>query len=199
MTSQVSICNQALGLLGANFITSLDDPTTEGELCRLNYDAVRDAVLSEHNWTFATKWIIIPASADPPTGEYKNEFPIPPDVLTILTVGQDYSHQGDWQVESNAIRADTATCKCQVIYRQEDPTKYSAMFIQALVARLAAELATTITESQGLMRDFTELYARKVKAAIARDNQQGRSRRIRSRWLRDARFRDGTPWAGPYV
>ena len=205
--SEVSICNQALSLLGAmsgtgvsvNPLTSLDDDTKEAKLCKINYEPVRDAVLAEHDWSFATKWLSIPASADPSPGELQNEFPLPTDVLTVLFVGAGYRRPANWQVENNAIRTDTATCKCQVIYRVEDTSKYSSMFTQALVSRLAAELAIPITNSRTLMENMYTMYERKVKMAAAKDSQQGRSRRLRSTWLLRARFGNVYVGAGPEV
>ena len=197
--SEVSICNQALSLVGSlsnngNIVeplTSLDDNTKEAKLCKLNYEPVRDAVLSEHDWSFATRWEDLPASADPSPGEYPNEFPLPSDVLTVLFVGLDYRHQENWQVENNAIRTDAQTCRCQVIYRVTDTSKFSALFTQALVARLAGELAIPITNSRTLMENLFQMYGEKVKLASSRDSQQGRSRRLRSKWLVGARYRDG--------
>ena len=197
--SEVSICNQALGLVGANSITALDDDQREAKLCQLNYEPVRDAVLAEHAWTFATKWLDIPAVANPSPGEFPNEFPLPPDVIAVLFVGQNYRHPENWQVENNAIRASVQTCRCQVVYQVTDTSKFSSMFTQALVARLASELAIPITNSRTLMENMYALYERKVQMAAAKDNQQGRSRRIRSTWLVNARNRSGNVSAGPVV
>ena len=197
--SEVSICNQALSLVGAKSITSLDDDVNEAKLCKLNYAPVRDAVLAEHDWTFATRWETLAASANPATGEFTNEFPLPSDVLAVLFVGQNHAHPENWQVENNAIRTDATTCKCQVLYLVEDTSKFSAMFTQALVARLAAELAIPITNSRTLMENMFAMYDQKMKRATAKDGQQGRSRRLRSTWLTGARYRYGYFGAGPYV
>ncbi len=200
MTSEVSICNQALSLLGAGPITSLDDDTTEAKLCKMNYVPLRDTVLQEHNWSFATKWETLAQLADPPLGEYPNAFVLPPETLIVLFVGQDYNRQAErWQVEGGMIRTDLTTCKAQLLVQVTDVTRYSPMFVQALVARIAAELATPITESRTLMQSMFTLYDRKVKQAAARDTQQGRTRHMRSGWLSRARYRDGGNWAGPTV
>ena len=44
--SEVSISNQALGWLGANPITSLDENGAAAALCRNNYDHCRDGLLT---------------------------------------------------------------------------------------------------------------------------------------------------------
>ena len=197
--SEVVICNQALSLIGAKRITSLDDDINEAKLCKLNYEPVRDAVLSEHNWTFATRWEVLAKSANPPPGEFQNEYPLPTDALAVLFVGEDYNKPENWQLEDNAIRTDSQSGKCQLLYRVTDTSKYSPMFTQALVARLAAELATPITNSRTLMENMFAMYDQKMKRAAARDSQQGRSRRIRGTWLTSARAKYGYTGAGPYV
>ena len=197
--SEVAICNQALSLVGAQHITSFDDDQIEAKLCKTIYAPVRDAVLSEHGWRFATRWEEIPASANPSPGEYTNEFPLPPDVLSVLFVGRDYEHPEIWQLEDSAIRSNVNKCKCQVLYQVEDTSKFTATFTQALVARLAAELAIPITNSRTLMENMYAMYESKVRIAVSKDGQQGRSRRIRSTWLTGARYRGGYVGAGPEV
>lgn len=199
MPSEVSICNQALSLVGGEFITSLDDNTKEANLCRLNYPELRDTVLQEHEWSFATRWETLAKIEDAPLGEYPNAFALPADTLKVLFVGEDYTRQvAHWQVEGGMIRTDQTTCKAQLLTRITDPTRFSPMFVQALVARIAAEIATPIAESRTLMQDMFTLYERKVRAAASNDSQQGRSRRMRSKWLSKARNRGGS-LAGPTV
>ena len=198
MTSKVSICNQALSLVGAETITSLDDDQKEAKLCKLNYDNIRDTVLEAHDWTFAIKWYELPKLADPPLSEYANAYEIPSEVLRVMFVGQDYNNQDDWQVEGGNIVTNSNSCRCQVIVSIDDPSRYSPLFVQAFVARLAMELAIPITNSRSLMESNAQLYRAKVQDAVTKDNQQGKTRRIRSRWLQASRSR-GYRGAGPYV
>jgi len=198
MTSKVSICNQALSLVGAETITSLDDDQKEAKLCKLNYDNIRDTVLEAHDWTFAIKWYDLPALADPPLSEFANAYEIPSEVLRIMFVGQNYNSQANWQVEAGNIVTNDASCRCQTIISIDDPSKYSPLFIQAFVARMAMELAIPITNSRSLMESNAQLYRAKVQDAVTKDNQQGKTRRIRSRWLQASRSR-GYRGAGPYV
>lgn len=197
--SEVQICNQALSLVGAQAITSLDDDTNEARLCRINYESVRDAVLTEHDWTFATRWETFPAENNPPPGEFANSFVIPTDVLAILFVGQDYDHPEQYRVEDGRIRTDAMECKCQVLYQVADTSKFSALFTQAFVARLASELAIPITNSRTLMENMYAMYGQKMSLAASRDGQQGSGRRVRSKWLTRARTRYGYAGVGPYV
>ncbi len=196
--SEVSICNQALSLLGAALITSLDDDVQEAKLCKLHYGPARDAVLMERAWTFATTWRTLPKADNPPESMFANAYPIPSDVLLVWFVGIDWNHPETWRVENGYITTDGNSCKAQVILRVEDTSLFSSLFVQALAARLAMELVVPITNSRELLADMSALYRAKLQIAGAKDGQQGTSRRLRSQWLNAVRFR-GTTRAGPTV
>jgi len=199
VVSEVSICNQALTALGANTIISLDDDTTEAKLCKTHYAPLRDAVIEAHNWTFATTWVNLAKSADPELSEFANAFPIPADVVRVIFVGEDYDHPNvAWQVQGNSVVTKDTTCKCQVIKIVTDPNKFSPLFVQALAARLSADMAVAITSSRSLFELHMQVYGVKIKEAASTDGMQGKARRIRSRWLERSRSQ-GPLGAGPYV
>lgn len=55
-TSEAEVCNLALAACGSGqFIDDLDDPSTEGILCKRFYATTRDALLSRFPWPFATR------------------------------------------------------------------------------------------------------------------------------------------------
>lgn len=188
MSSAVSICNQALAQLGAASIISLDDEKTEASLCKAMYAPLRDAVLEAYDWSFAIRWFDLPKLTNPPIGEYANAFQLPSSILRVIFVGQDsHSAVRDWQVEGDSIVTNAGNCRCKAIVRITDPSKFTPLFTQALTARLAAELAVPLTKSRSTMETLFSLYDAKLREAARRNNQQGTSRRIRSRWLHRAR------------
>ena len=197
--SEVSICNQALLALGANPITSIDDDTVEAKLCKVNYDPIRDAVLERQNWTFAIAWLQLPAAVNPPLSEFANAFPLPADVVRVVFVGDGYNYPDPmWQVQGNSIVTNATACKCQVVQIVDDPGKFSPLFVQAFVARLAAEMAIPLTNSRAMYETQMQVYNMKMKDAMSSDGLQGKARRIRSKWLNDSRYQ-GPSTAGPYV
>ena len=200
MASDISIANQALGFLGAKPIISFDDESKEAALMKANYAPIRDAVLESHNWTFATKWLEVPAMADPPLSEFANAYPIPSEVLRIIFVGQNYSNpSNNWRVEGGNIVTNDSSVKIQAVAVVEDPNKFSSLFVQALAQRLAGDLAIAITSSRTLSEHHLKLFQIKLKEAVSRDGLQGQPRRITSSWIRNARVGSGPRSAGPYV
>lgn len=194
MASDVGICNQALAWLGGNLITSLTDATTEARLCNAIYEDVRDAVLQEHDWTFAIGRYDLAASATAPTNGYAKAFPLPADVLRVT----DVNSGEDWRIEGDSIVTNEGAARIRAVVRITDPNKFSPLFTQALAARLAADLAISLTQSRELQQQYFSIYAQKLDSAVASDGMQGKSRQITSSWLRGSRA-GSTSSAGPYV
>jgi hypothetical protein len=173
----VSICNLALGWLGAQLINTLDDESTEARLCKANFDLVRDAVLEAKAWTFATKRYVLAPDAGAPEFGWSKRFPLPPEVVRVLRCD---APRGDgrlpWAREGAFILADdTDVLHLAAIVRVEDAAQWSPAFGNAVAARLAAELAVPLSENRSLQADLWSLYERKLKQAGTLDGMQGRA------------------------
>ncbi len=196
MASVEDICNLALSWLGASMITSLADNSTEAKLCKVNYPLIRDAVLEAADWSFAIKRATMdPLSTGPVFGRYRR-FPIPPDSLRVLSVSESEndSRRIDWRVEENHVLAGGEIIYLRYIFRAKDPKVYSPLFVQALSARIAADLAIPIADSRTLRNENWDLYMAKLREATANDGIQGKHDFIRSDTLIRARrgsFRGG--------
>ncbi len=188
MASETSICNQALSWLGASLILSIDDGTTNADLCKVNYDELRDTVLNEAFWTFATKRYKWTPTTDIPAFGYSKSFLIPSEVITIIEVRDDSVFANgtsnlDWRREADRVVANVDVIFAKCIYQVTDVSKFSPLFVQALATRLAAELAPRITESNTKTNLMWQMYDQKIEIAMATDGMQGRSDITRNRQL----------------
>jgi hypothetical protein len=192
MISEVSICNQALGYLGAEPITSFADQSTTAELCRNNYPYIRDAVLEERMWTFATARATSTVTDLDPWGQmYLHSIP-----LGWLSVFRCYRNVTNiecpikstgWRREGQDVLTKEPTVYLWGVQRITNTGKFSPLFTQALAARIAAELAITITENKTLQADLWALYQAKLADAATRDGQQGSNEKIISNSLVNVR------------
>lgn len=208
-TSEVSICNQALGWLGQTSISSLDDTSRTAQLCKQNYAPLRDAVLESRAWTFATyracsETASIPGNCDlqqtavdgyPEWGDgYVH--PIKAPFLNVFRVYKDVSGsnwtQANWSREGDNIIADRAVVYLWGVRQETDPRKFSNLFVQCLAGRIAADLAIPITQNRKLQVDMWTLYEAKLVEGAARDGAQGRNEELRANKLRSARYRYGS-------
>jgi len=196
MVSEVSICNQALTWLGQSPIISLNDPLITAEWMRNNYPFIRDTVLSEREWTFATKrdtWET--ADLDAWGNEYV--YNIPAEWLGIYRVFQTVNSGGGntldytWRREGQQVLSKWAKIYVWGTIRVSDTGQYSMPFVQALAARLAADAAIPLTENRQLQADLWALYGDKLREAAARDGQQGMNDKLRMPILTGVRYGGG--------
>ena len=180
MASIVEICNLAISWLGGNLITSLDDDSDEAALCKSNYPLQRDVVLQEHEWSFAIKRVELPQNATEIA--FGNEYPfaLPGDYLRILSVSESESDNRivDWRIEGGNILCATGSAFVRYIYRVTDPIEFTPLFIHALAARMAADMAIPLTRSKELRNMNWDLYQQKLAYAASADGVQGKSPRM---------------------
>jgi hypothetical protein len=192
MISEVSICNQALSWVGADMLSSLDEPGATAQWCKNNYDFIRDAVLEERMWTFAT-------ARDSSTSGDKDEWGqkfkhrLPEEWLAVYRVFEDSEGKrpAKWVREGQYVLSDCATVYLWGLQRIVDTNKFTNLFVQAVAARMAAEMAIPFTENRQLQADLWGLYQQKLADAAARDGQQGRNEFITQTKLTGARLNDG--------
>jgi hypothetical protein len=197
LISEVSICNQALSWVGQDPINSLDEDTRRARWCRDNYPFIRDAVLEEYMWTFATFRSDSTVSDVDSFGSYVH--PIPAGTLGTFRVYRDVSNTNPegwlksegWRREGENVVAKDSTVYMWGIRRVTDTAQFTNLFVQALAARMAADMCIFMTENRNLQVDLWALYANKLKAAATRDGQQGSNERLQSKTLVNARYGSG--------
>ena len=174
MVSEVYICNQALSWAGAIRITSLDGRSDEAEWCRDNYEFIRDAVLEERMWTFATARTIS-TSEDLDDWDQYYRHSVPLEWLSVRGVFTDaeYTVPDYWRREGQYILAEDTTLYLWGLKRVVNTAQFSNMFIQALVTRLAAEMSVPLTGDTKKAAYYNALYEKRLQEAAILDGMQG--------------------------
>lgn len=194
--SEVGIANIALTQLGARIIISVDDDNIEANMVKVHYDAARDAVLEEREWTFAVKRATLAKLEDPPEWGYGAAFQLPPDTLRVMAVRDDApAHVNynelmntlDWRREGDTIVCDANIARIRYLAQITNPLEFSPAFVQCLAARLAMEMAIGLTQSSKLQSQAAQLYELKLKKAASTDGMQGRTQVARSSRLTGVR------------
>ncbi len=199
MPSEVDICNNALGLVGGNFITSLNDDSTEAKLCKRFYPIARDAALEERDWTFATARKSLVKLAEEPAFTWASQFNLPANCMRVISVwGPDAEDgsQTEFVKEGVRILCDEEVVNIQYIDRLTNPERFSPLFTDALIYAVASKIAIPLTESRSLLSDMLSIYRTRIKEAGANDGMQSKikiktgSKLMRSRQS-NRTFRDG--------
>ena len=184
MTSEVSICNTALMLLGANAITSLSEDSKAGRLCNQAYDRVRDAVLRAHPWNCAvTRADLSRLSAAPAFG-FAHQYQLPSDPYCLRALELE-DHGAAFRVEGRRLLTDADTASLVYVARLTDPNQFDALLAAAVAARLAGEVAYALTGSASLKQAAWVEYQARLTEARRINAQEGTPPVVEAEdWLR---------------
>lgn len=171
--SVVSICNRALDMLGADPITALTDTSKSARLCNRNYEPVRDAVLRAYPWNSAMARASLAASADTPEFDYAYQYEAPADFLRMWRINEDDEGLVKWRLEGRKILTDQPAPLYIVYVKQiTDPAEFDPLLADAISARLAAEIAYSLTGSASVKQEAENSYLRRLAEARKVDAQE---------------------------
>lgn len=161
--SEVSICNLALQLLGQSRITSLSEDSANARECNASYEAMRDAEIEAHPWSFAVRRATLAPDTATPEFDFDYAFSWPTDCLRPLPPRRDGL---DWEMEDRKILTnDGAVIYLRYLAAVTDPARFSPLFVNALAARIALHLCERITQSNQKKIDAEKAYAQAISAA----------------------------------
>ena len=107
----------------------------------------------------------------------------------IFSVRSRVGINADWTREGEFILAREDVIHCVFIIQVTNADLFSASFIHALAARLAADTCLTFTENRRLKEDMEAMYVIKIADAAFADGRQGRTERVQSNILTGTRTR----------
>lgn len=187
MATRVSICSNALLLLGAKTINSLDEGTDRASLASNLYDSVRDSLLRSHPWNCAVKRVILAPDTETPAFDYTAQFTLPGDWLKTISVGPD-GYEVDYKHESGKILANGTSLALRYISRNDNESTWDSMLVHAMELKMAAEMAYPITGSASMADLMNGKLLQHLKAARAVDGQDDPPQTLGDFRLLNARF-----------
>lgn len=187
MATGVSICSNALLMLGAQTINDFNEPLDRAKLASNLYPTIRDDLLRTHPWNCTIKRVLLAPDATPPAFGYANQFELPADFLRVLEVGQA-GIQIDYLVEGRSILADATSVQLRYVYLNEVENTWDANLVALLTLGMAAAMAYPITQSAALQASFEQKLAMAKKVARAVDGQEDPPQTLGDERLYAARF-----------
>lgn len=203
--TEVEAANLALGHLGQDGITSLDDRSTRARACRTFFAAVRDATLQKENWGFATGYVTPAEAVAPPPGwggGFSRRYALPADCLKVRHV--ENSGANEWEVLSAAAAGSGSDAEVKVLATDmaapkvcysrliAAPRLWSPKFLAAFSHALAAAVAPKVTGSSARAEAERSAARDELDDAAVEDGKEKSRRQVRrdTSWLR-ARRRGG--------
>jgi hypothetical protein len=157
--TDVSICSDALVMLGASVISSFAEGTPSALACSRLYPDLRDTLLSRYPWSWSLRKVQVSRLATAPINEWKYAYQLPGNMLTgVLAVFSSSSDAArpinyGWEIYGSQLYTNLET----VYIDYQETVSESLMppyFVRLVRMAMAAELALVITDQQSKMEYF---------------------------------------------
>lgn len=188
MATPVSICSQALLLLGDKPISAFNDVTDRARLASNLYPDARLALLRLHPWNCATRRIILAPESDTPAfGDWSHQFALPGDCIRVWGVGRYKDRPEPYMLEGRRILYSGTACYLR--YSIDTPEdQWDALLVDLMIARMAAAFAYPITKSGAEAERRASVYGDALEQAQLVDGQENPPEAFDDSTLLDARY-----------
>ena len=182
MASQVQIAKLALQHVGDRFdISSLTEFTPEAEQVNLIFNDTRDALLRQHPWNFAKKFVSPATVAGTVPGGWTFMYLYPTDAVRVLGITNPLGRGQppiEFEVARNAANNRVLLCdqeSAEIVYTARITTTedFDAEFTMALSYSLAAKLAMPLTGDRGIAGELEKLATIYCNSAWETDASEG--------------------------
>jgi len=193
MATGVSICSNALLMLGAQTINDFADQLNldRAKLCANLYPTVRDDLIRSHPWNCCIKRVVLAPDAVAPAFGYGYSFELPADFMRVLEVGEN-GNQIDYLVEGRTIQATTTVLELRYVFRNEVESTWDASLVKLATLAMAAALAYPVTQSAAMQQTMEEKLEMSMRRARAVDGQEDPPQMLGDERLLASRF--GSYW-----
>lgn len=175
MATAVSIVNNALVKLGVSTISALTDDSPQARIATRTFDQLRDDLLREHTWNWATKRVSLSASATSPEWEYTYAYVLPSDYIRLVSVNNPSKYPFQIEVTSDGpvIVTDLSSpLEIKYIAKITNVSYWDSKFCEVMSARFAMEWAEPLTGVSTLKEQMEAEYIKKLRDAKAVDGQE---------------------------
>lgn len=148
--TKLSICSDALIMLGANPLASFNVGTDDAQVADRLYDDVRDTLLMQYPFSWSIKKVKLARLAQTPINEWKYIYQIPGNLLgnpkAVFNVGSvGATPQRDFEIYGDGLNTNYEDVWIDYQYRPE-PFEFPPYFVRLLKTALAAEFAEPVTD-----------------------------------------------------
>jgi hypothetical protein len=192
MATGVSICSNALLMLGSQTINDFEDQQNldRAKLCANLYPTVRDDMLRSHPWNCCIRRAVLAPDAVAPLFGYSHAFELPADFSRVLEVGSR-GCQIDYLVEGRTIQANTTVLELRYVFRNEVENTWDAHLVKLVTLAMAAAMAYPVTQSAAMQQTMEQKLETSLRRARAVDGQEDPPQTLGDERLLAARFGGG--------
>lgn len=192
MATDVSVCSNALLMLGERPINSFDEGNGDGGIdraliCANLWPSACDAILRSHPWKCAKARVILSPEATTPAFGYSQRYVLPANWLRNVEINGVNASHVDYDVEtadsSNSgkrLLIDQSALKLVYIWRNTDVSSWDSLLVEAAELMMAMKMAYAVTQSANQQQIYASLLQQKIKEARAVDGQDQSPRQLGS-------------------
>ena len=154
----LNLINNALMNIGLPLADNLDDSDYNARY--VIKDSLR-LVLRSYPWGWATKYVKLTASQNPPTFGYLYLFDYPNDYIRLLDVysGKNvHAPKASLCISLEGILSNVTPLYARYVCYVEDPDKWPADFKEAVCAKVASKIAPLSAQTQAMTPSLIQLY-----------------------------------------
>lgn len=173
-TTDISIINTALLMIGANDINSLSDATAEAKLANSVYQDIKNSLLQYNPWRFSLKQKDLGgALVSDPLFKWEKQYQLPSDLLRVINL------EGDAPYEIYEDKICTDVSPCRIVYQANIQEKdFPSYFVRCLNFHLASTFAVSLLDDAAKMQMFEQRADKETARARNIDAQQQPNSRI---------------------
>jgi hypothetical protein len=171
MATDVSICSNALLLLGDNPITDFADGSDRATLASNLWPTVRDDMIRAYTWSSCIKRVQLTHNNTAPVFGFTYAFNIPGDCLRVLSI-EPYEYPLTHKVEGQQILSNYTPMYLRYLFRNQTVTSWDAGLVDVMTIAMTAAMAYPITKSLDVKAAFEKQLFVKLRGVRAADSQQ---------------------------
>lgn len=180
--SVVSICSNALIMLGAEPISDLSGADAGTVAASNLFENAYQNVLESYDWNFARKKVQLARKQAAPINTYDYAFSLPTDLLRLIN-----ADSSDYDIIGNELQSSSQSVYIEYV-ANTDINKAPYYFANALELMMASKLAIPVTGDIDKASLYMGLYERAIRKARHLDARQTPTKDIVSKPFIDARF-----------
>lgn len=149
--TDLSICSDALIMLGASPISSFTEGTDSAQACDRLYPDLRDALLARYPWSWTYKKTSLARLSTAPINEFEYAYQLPGNILSGVQAVFETSAANQapindgWEIYGDQLYTNLETVF--IDYQETiDESKMPVYFVHLLRNALAGELGMVITD-----------------------------------------------------
>lgn len=151
--TDISICSQALVILGAEPISSFQDETDAARICSNVYEGVKNNLMSSYGWRFLMEKRSLTKDAQAPVGEWENSFILPGDAIGLThAVFENAQHKvasNEFEIFGRRIYTNHDTLIADYVTAKPE-SEWTAYFADLVVSAMCAKIGFAITDQQSV-------------------------------------------------